>query len=380
MVLKLAIGLMSGTSMDGVDAAAIMTDGRSVEVRRGANGHPEPLGPTFSRPFSTAEQELLRRAKEAAKSLTDRTARPGVLAEAEALVTRAHVDAVAGLMAAAGLAAHDVAVVGFHGQTVLHRPELGLTVQIGDGRALADAIGIPVMYDMRAADVAAGGEGAPLVPVFHRALAEASRFRHPLALLNVGGVANVTLIGEGDDLFAFDTGPGNALLNDLMTERRGEPFDRDGAAAARGRIDEALVGWLLSHPYFDRPPPKSLDRDAFSHRFVGAMATDDAAATLAAFTARAAARALDWTSLRPRRWIVGGGGARNPVLMARLAQALGPDVELASADEVGWSTDGLEAQAFAYLAARSLAGEPLTFPSTTGVAVPTTGGVLAMPR
>lgn len=378
--LPWALGLMCGTSMDGVDAALLRSDGDRVAVDLGANGHPDPLGPVFSRPFTPAERSLLRAAKEAAKSLTRRDERPGILAEAEELVTRANAEAALGLLAAAGVRPDAVAVAGFHGQTVLHRPAERLTVQLGDGQGLADALRIPVVYDLRAGDVATGGEGAPLVPVFHRALARATGHQPPLAILNVGGVANVTLIEEGDDLLAFDTGPGNALLDDLMGEREGASCDRDGAAAARGRPDEALLTWLLSHPYFGRPPPKSLDRDAFSHRVLGPLPTADAAATLTAFTARSAARALDWTTTRPRCWIVGGGGARNPTLMRRLAEALGPEVELRGADALGWSADHLEAQAFAYLAARSLANLPLTYPRTTGVPAPLPGGVLARPR
>lgn len=374
------IGLMSGTSMDGIDVAAIRTDGRTVELRRGLNGHPEPLGPTHERPFTADEKSLLVRAKEEAKSLADRAARPGSLLLAEELITRVHAEAVERFLAGAGIDRREIAAVGFHGQTVLHRPEAGLTVQLGDGQALADRLGLPVIYDLRAADIAAGGQGAPLVPVFHRALAEASGYELPLAILNIGGVANVTLIGPDDHLVGFDTGPGNALLDDLMRERTGVGFDENGEAAARGTADHGLLRWLLQHPYFSRRPPKSLDRDAFSHRMVGPLSLEDAAATLTAFTAAAVARALDWSDLRPRRWIVGGGGARNATMMRRLAEALGPDCDLSDADAIGWSSSHLEAQAFAYLAARSLAGLPITFPSTTGVETPLTGGLVARPR
>ncbi len=378
MAVTRSIGLMSGTSMDGIDVALIETNGTSLKVRRGANGLLEPLGPTFSRRYDEAERALLRRALKEAEALTRREDRPGCLAEAEALVTRAHAEAVEGFLAAAGLAAAEIDVIGFHGQTVLHRPGQGLTVQIGDGQGLADRLGIPVIHDLRAADVAAGGQGAPLVPVFHRALAEASGFAPPLAILNIGGVANVTLIGRGGDLLAFDTGPGNGLLDDLMLDRSGLPHDPDGETAARGRADGDLLAWLLSHPYFQMPPPKSLDRNAFSHRLVGHLSTEDAAATLAAFTARAVVRALDHAPEPPRRWIVAGGGTRNRELMRLLATHL--EAEVTVADETGWSSDFLEAQAFAHLAVLSLAGLPITFPSTTGVAAPMTGGVLARPR
>ena len=377
--MKRFIGLMSGTSMDGVDAALIETDGRSLRVVLGANGHPEIAGSTAEIGYAPDETALLRRAKEDARvGIAARADRPGCLPEAEALVTRRHAEAVEALLSELRLRPDEIEAIGFHGQTVLHRPEDRLTVQIGDGQALADRLRIPVVHDLRADDVAAGGQGAPLVPVFHRALAEACGYEPPLAVLNIGGVANLTLIGSGDALVGFDTGPGNALLDDLMVERLGEPRDEDGRAAAAGTADGALVAWMLSHPFFARPPPKSLDRDAFSHRMVAILSTADAAATLAAFTVGAVARALDWTADPPRRWIVGGGGARNPELMRGLRRSLA--AEIVSADSVGWSTSFLEAQAFAYLAARRLARLPITFPSTTGVSEPMTGGRVATPR
>ena len=376
-----ALGLMSGTSMDGVDVAIIETDGESVSVTLGGNGRAEALGPCHATPYGDAERALLARAKEEARALivlaAARTGRPGCLAEAERLVTERHAEAVGALLAKAGLTAADIDVIGFHGQTVLHRPEIGLTVQIGAGQLLADRLGIPVVSDFRAADVAAGGEGAPLVPVFHRALAQACGIDPPLAILNLGGVGNVTFIGEGDELVGFDTGPGNALVDDLLHEREGRRFDESGATAAAGRPDLSLVAWMSAHPYFERRPPKSLDRDTFSHRLVGAAATPDAAATLTAFTAAAVARALDWAPQPPRRWIAAGGGTANAEMMRLIAEAVGMPVE--RADDLGWSAEFMEAQAFAYLAARSLAGLPLTFPGTTGVAAPTRGGLLARP-
>jgi len=373
--MGLAIGLMSGTSMDGIDVALIETDGTSLKVARGANGFVESLGPTGYRPYSDEERALLRRALVDADSVVDRSDRPGCLAEAEALITRAHAEAVAAFLAAENLNPGDIEVIGFHGQTVLHRPSERITLQIGDGRALADSLGIPVVYDLRAADVAAGGQGAPLVPVFHRALAEASGFALPLAVLNIGGVANVTLIGSDGSLLAFDTGPGNALIDDWMRERTGRALDDGGRTAARGRPDGALLAWLLMHPFFVQRPPKSLDRNWFSHRLAGQLTTEDGAATLTAFTAQATARALDHARETPQRWIVAGGGARNGELMRLLKHHL--RVEIATADSVGWSSAFLEAQAFAYLAVLSRQGEPITFPTTTGVSEPMSGGVLA---
>lgn len=370
------IGLMSGTSTDAIDVALIETDGRTISVTRGRNGYVDPLGPVGSRPYSAEERALLQRAMREAERMDDRTARPGCLAEAEALVTRLHAEVVEAFLADPAVGAVDL--VGFHGQTVLHRPKEGLTVQLGDGVELARRLGVPVVYDLRAEDVAAGGQGAPLVPIFHRALGEACGFEPPFAVLNVGGIANVTFIGRDEGRFlGFDTGPGNAQIDDLMRDRAGCDFDEDGATAARGRPDQDLLAWLLAHPYFAEPPPKSLDRNWFSHRLVGKLSLEDAAATLTAFTAAAVERALAWTDEAPRRWIVAGGGCRNATLMRMLGERLA--VEIVSADEIGWSSSHLEAQAFAYLAARNLAGLPITFPSSTGVEVPLTGGTLARP-
>jgi anhydro-N-acetylmuramic acid kinase len=375
--MGLAIGLMSGTSMDGIDVALIETEGAALRLARGGNGFVESLGPTGYRPYSDEERDLLRRALVDAEAVAERGERPGCLAEAEALITLAHAEAVEAFLAAEGLAATDVEVIGFHGQTVLHRPSEGITLQIGDGEALARRLGVPVVFDLRAADVAAGGQGAPLVPVFHRALAEASGFGLPLAVLNIGGVANVTLIASDGSLLAFDTGPGNALIDDWMRERTGRALDDGGRTAARGRPDGALLAWLLMHPFFVQRPPKSLDRNWFSHKLAGQLSTEDGAATLTAFTAQAAARALDHARETPTRWIVAGGGARNGELMRLLRHHL--RTEIATADSVGWSSAFLEAQAFAYLAVLSKRGEPITFPTTTGVARPMSGGVLAEP-
>lgn len=360
-----AIGLMSGTSLDGVDVALVETDGERIGR----------LGPTGYRAYSDEERVLLRGALMDAAVMTQRIERPGRLGEAESCVTAAHAEAVEGFLAEHALDPGSIDVVGFHGQTVLHRPEAGLTVQIGDGEALARRLGIPVVYDFRAADMAAGGQGAPLVPVFHRALVEAAGWNRPVAILNLGGVANVTFVGPGETLTAFDTGPGNALLDDWMQERTGLAFDRDGATAARGTPDEALLDWLMAHPYFRRPPAKSLDRNWFSHGIAAHLSTEDGAATLAAFTARTVVRALDFAAERPRRWIVAGGGAQNGELLRLLRRRL--NAEIIHADTLGWSAAFLEAQAFAYLAVRSLKGLPITFPSTTGVGEAMTGGAVA---
>ena len=365
-----AIGLMSGTSYDGVDVALIETDGEEISS----------LGPTGYRPYSDQERDLLRRAIAVATNLGDRTERPKILAQVEELVTDMHAEAVEAFLAANGMAASAVGVVGFHGQTVLHRPDRGLTVQIGNGPALAARLGIPVVYDFRAADVAAGGQGAPVVPVFHRALVRQLKRAHPVGVLNLGGVANVTFIDGKADLIAFDTGPGNALIDDFVRMRTGQPRDDDGRTAAAGTVDEDAVARVLQHPFFAKAPPKSLDRNAFRHWAMeeGRLtekSTEDALATLTAITAASVAHATKVLPRAPAGWLVAGGGTRNPTLMRMLAQRLAP-VSIETAGAVGWSADALEAQAFAYLAVRTLKGLPLTFPTTTGVPRPLTGGVL----
>ena len=366
----LAIGLMSGTSQDGVDVALIDTDGETIAQ----------FGATASRPYTEAERTLLRRATAAAENLTERTARPGVVAEAEQLINDAHGEAVETFLAANDLKPGSVAVVGFHGQTVLHRPERRLTLQIGDGAVLARRLGIAVVYDFRAADVAAGGQGAPLAPIYHRALVRRLALPAPVAVLNIGGVANVTYI-DGDELIACDTGPGNALLDDFLRLRTGQPLDVDGRKAAAGRVDGSTIARLLQHPFFAAPPPKSLDRNDF-RRLLGdaldGIGLEDGAATLTALTAAAVARIGSHLPRPPATWIVAGGGARNPTLMRMLAERLEP-ARVETAHDAGWSIDSLEAQAFAYLAVRSLRGLPITFPGTTGAPRPLSGGVLAKP-
>jgi anhydro-N-acetylmuramic acid kinase len=367
-----AIGLMSGTSLDGVDAALLHTDGETISG----------FGPAAYRPYTGEEQSLLRRALADAADLADREARPGCLTEAERMITHAHAEAVETLLGENAIAAADIDVVGFHGQTVLHRPERRLTVQIGDGAALAARLRVPVVFDFRAADVAAGGQGAPLVPVFHRALALALNAPHPLAVLNIGGVANVTVIDSVPEPFACDTGPGNALIDDFLRERTGATRDLDGAAAAAGRVDEDAVARVLLHPFFARRPPKSLDRNDFrawvnEHVPLATMTVEDGAATLTAITA-ASITAIRAHVPVPRTWIVAGGGASNPTLMRMLRERLAP-AALQDARAAGWNADALEAQAFAYLAVRSVRGLPLTFPTTTGVSKPMTGGVSIRP-
>ena len=364
-----AIGMMSGTSLDGVDVALIETDGERIGR----------FGPTSYRPYDDDERDLLRQALAGGTALTDRVSRPGILAEAEAFVTRVHGDAVEALLNAERLDRSSIDIVGFHGQTVLHRPEKRLTVQIGNGAALAKRLGLPVAYDFRAADVAAGGQGAPLASVYHQALSRDLDRPHPVAVLNVGGVANVTFVDGGDPI-ACDTGPGNALIDDFMRARTGSPLDRDGDQAARGRVHGDFVERVMAHEFFGLPYPKSLDRNAFAFANIGLpdFSIADGAATLSALTAASVARIVRHLPAPPRAWVVSGGGARNPTLMRMLAERLAP-ASVETADAVGWSGQAIEAQAFAYIAARCLLKKPITFPATTGVKAPMRGGVIAQP-
>jgi len=287
----------------------------------------------------------------------------------------AHAAVVAPLLEKAGIAAQDVDLIGFHGHTILHRPAAGITRQLGDGGLLARTVGIPVVSQFRSADVAAGGQGAPLAPLYHAALA--ADLPKPLAILNLGGVGNVTWIGADGDLQAFDTGPGNALIDDWMLRKAGQPFDADGASAARGQPDAACVRALLSAPYFDRPPPKSVDREDFQMPDLDGASLEDGAASLSAATVAAVAVARRYFPAPAKRWLVTGGGRRNSFLMRSLAEIMDERVE--AVEVAGWDGDALEAQAFAFLAVRSFYGLPLSVPGTTGAPQPTTGGQIDLP-
>lgn len=359
-----AIGLMSGTSMDGIDVALLDTDGENTVER----------GPAHTIAYDREFRSALAQAIEAARGLAHRDARPGILARVERELTERHADAVKQFLAQHGSSPADADVVGFHGHTVLHAPERRLTVQIGDGPHLARLTGIDVVYDLRAADCAAGGQGAPLAPVYHRALA-AKLPERPVAVVNVGGVANATWIGRDGTLIAFDTGPGNALLDDWMARHTGASVDTDGRAAAAGRIDEGALTTLLTHAHFGGLPPKSLDRNAFSSAPLEGLSLEDGAATLTAFTAASIARAREHFPEQPRLWVISGGGRRNKTLMAMLAGRV--EAAVAPVEAAGMDGDAVEAEAWAYLAVRSLKGLPITFPGTTGVPRPLTGGVLA---
>jgi len=348
-----SIGLMSGTSCDGIDAALIHTDGQTIDG----------FGPTIELPYDGGFRARLQSC----------FGGKGPVGTVERELTERHADAVRQLLAEAKRDSSEIAVVGFHGQTIHHAPAQRQTVQIGDGALLAQLTGIDVVNDFRSADVHAGGQGAPLAPVYH--LARANTLAKPVAVLNLGGVGNVTWIGEDGTLIAFDTGPANALLDDWALRHTGKPLDVDGALAKNGQPSTAALTKLKSDPYFSLPAPKSLDRQHFKALADAALAGLDAAdgaATLVAFTVWSAAEAVRTFPRPAREWLVCGGGRHNPAIMQGLRQALSCPVR--SVDEVGWNGDALEAQAFAFMAVRSLRGLPLSFPGTTGVPRPMAGG------
>lgn len=355
---------MSGTSLDGIDAALIDTDGEG-EVR--------PLA-FRGEPYSDAAREQLAAATALALTFDRPRASPDIVAAGE-LIDRTHAFAVHKLLRDAGVAAADVAVIGYHGQTVAHRPDRGWTWQIGDGAVLARATGIAVVSDMRSADVAAGGQGAPLLPIYHAALT--AGLERPVAVLNLGGVGNVTFVGEDGALVAFDTGPANGLIDSWVEAETGARYDADGALAASGHVDEAVLTAMLDHPYFAAPSPKSLDRNDFTIQPARGLSAADGAATLTAFTAATVAEALDQLPARPKRLIVAGGGRHNPTLLRMIGERTGIAPE--ASDTLGWDGDAMEAEGFAYMAVRTLKGLPISFPGTTGVPHPLPGGRVDRP-
>ena len=354
------LGAMSGTSLDGVDAAILVTDGHEIIS----------FGEGSYRPYSARERATIARG-------FGKWQGPEVQAAAE-VVEAAHLDLLSGI--------EDLALIGFHGQTLSHAPRTHGTLQVGDGAALADRLGVPVVWDFRSADVELGGEGAPLAPFYHHACARYAGLERPVGFLNLGGVGNLTWVdprierpeAEGA-LLAFDTGPANAPINDLMQARLGQDHDADGRMAARGTVAQGALELFLAEPYFARMPPKSLDRNDFSEMvaLVGELSDADAAATLTAMCAAGVAEAMQHCPVLPDRVLVTGGGRHNPVLMQMLAVSL--DCPVAPVEEIGLDGDMLEAQAFAYLAVRVARGLPTSCPGTTGVRAAVGGGTVSLP-
>jgi anhydro-N-acetylmuramic acid kinase len=365
------LGFMTGTSLDAVDMAVLETDGETIQA----------FGPAGERKLTDETRDIMLAATYEALRWPRGAAQPAVFAEAARLVAEEHLAAAEGFLAAHGLKWSDFDLIGMHGQTVLHERRkgggIGRTVQLGDAALLARNTGVPVAFDFRTADVAAGGEGAPLAPIYHLARARASGLEPPLAVLNVGGVANVTFIGRDGEIAAFDTGPGNGMLDLLVQDRSGARYDAEGRLAASGPVHEDVLLGMLAHAYFHVPPPKSLDRYDFPLQPLASLSLQDAAATLVAFTAEAVRLGCELMGETPSELIVAGGGRRNPQIMRALAQRL--PCRVSDADAHGWRGDAIEAEAFAYLAARTARGLPISFPKTTGVARAMTGGRIVRP-
>lgn len=358
-----ALGLMSGTSMDGVDGAMMMTDGKGIHA----------FGDRHFRPYSKAEQGVIA----AAMGLWPDDD-PVVLAAAQKVIHDAHLEVIKHFP--------DTQIVGFHGQTLAHDPDGGRTHQLGDGALLAKQAGLRVVWDFRSADMKAGGQGAPLAPFFHHACARQMGMERPVAFVNLGGVGNVTLVDgskyspeRADALTAFDTGPANAPINDLMSARLGVAYDEDGATAAKGVVHTDVLETVFQNEYFSKKPPKSLDRNSFSElpALVENLSTEDAAATLTALAASCVYAAQMHFPRDPFRWFICGGGRKNASLMNALRQRLGDKVE--ACEVIGLDGDMLEAQAFGYLAARVFYGLPTSSPTTTGCKEPVCGGVISEP-
>ena len=360
------LGFMTGTSLDAVDMAVLETDGDTIDI----------FGPAGERRLSDATRNVVLEATKQALAWPRGAPEPPIFPLVAEMVAEEHFAAAESFLAEHGLAWPDIDLIGMHGQTVLHeRPKDGVpgrTVQLGDGAMLARLTGRPVAYDFRTADVAAGGEGAPLAPIYHLARTRASGLAAPLAVLNIGGVANVTFWNGEADITAFDTGPGNGMIDLLVQARGAGRFDAGGKYASVGRADEGVVRALLVHPYFSSSPPKSLDRYDFSMDPLERLSLEDAAATLVAFMAEGVRLAFEMVGGTPTEVIVCGGGRHNPEIMKALSARLPMPVK--TAEDHGWRGDSIEAEAFAYLAARTFRGLPISFPGTTGVPAPMAGG------
>lgn len=369
--IRTAIGLMSGTSMDGIDVALLRTDGEGFVER----------GPFLGVPYEPAFRDRLKLALEQAKSIAQREQRPGDLASVERELTLRHVIAVREFLATNALDASSIDVIGFHGQTVLHRPDEALTVQIGDGALLARETGIPVVYDLRANDMMQGGQGAPLVPVYHAALAvNVPHATLPVCFVNIGGISNLTYIGADGVIVGFDSGPGNTLIDQWVETHAGVPFDQGGMIASEGRIVGELADRYLNSPFFTAEKRRSLDRNDFPPPSGADAELVDGARTLAYVAAASIIKSAGHLPVTPTLYVICGGGRLNRVLMQDLKDIAHRDgAEVITAEQVGFNGDSMEAEAWGYLAVRSLDRLPLTFPGTTGVRAPVSGGVVVKP-
>jgi anhydro-N-acetylmuramic acid kinase len=375
MKIFTALGLMSGTSMDGIDIALIRSDGKSFVER----------GPSLLVPYESEFRQRIERGLKDASRIHHRAERPGDLVSLEYDITRLHTAVILRFLAEQDISAGEIDCIGFHGQTVLHRPGDFLTVQLGSGQQLADDTGIEVIYDLRANDMLQGGQGAPLVPVYHRALAhgllEELTGANALAFVNIGGISNITYVGSDDQLIAFDSGPGNGLIDQWVERHAGVGYDEGGKIAKGGEIVRSICEHYLEHPYYDLPVPKSLDRKDFEPLMDEDISIVDGARSLARVTALAILKSFDQLPSIPAICVICGGGALNEVIVGDLrilAQEKGAKV--ITADEAGLSSMAVEAEAFAYLAIRAKLGKALTYPTTTGCRSPVSGGISALPK
>jgi len=366
------LGFMTGTSLDAVDMAVLETDGEEILG----------LGPAGEKKLDSAARALIERAIADALRLKAGDRTPASFAPAAAAIAAEHVTAGEAFMLQHRILPTDLDVIGLQGQTVLHAPpgpdrETGQTIQLIDASAVARGLGVPTVYDLRSDDVAAGGQGAPLAPVYHAALVRYSGLHAPTAVLNLGGVANVTLVRSDGELEAFDTGPANGMIDLLVQDRTGARFDEGGALARAGQVHERVLNAYLDHPYFRIRGPKSLDRFDFPLNRVVSLSLEDAAATLTAFAAETVWRGLQICSEIPLRLVICGGGRLNPALMDAIRERV--HLPVMTAEDADWRGDSIEAEAFAFLAARAYLGLPISYPGTTGVPEPMTGGRIALP-
>ena len=349
-----AIGLMSGTSLDGVDVALLKTDGFSIISS----------GPFGSVPYQAQFKQRL----------FDQLGEVSVPKTLEEELTVIHANVVFDFLKDNNILKSDIDVIGFHGQTIYHNPKEKLSFQIGDGYLLAKLLDRIVVNNFRATDVENGGQGAPLVPIYHQTLAK--DIKKPVAIINIGGVSNVTFIGD-HELIAFDAGPGNAPLDDIIFQKLGLSYDKDGKLAQSGVINKSILKQFLAHSFFESPPPKTLDRNNFDYQNLVGCKVEDALATVVEFIAKSISKTREYFPQSVDKWYVSGGGSHNTTLVKSISKALNHDV--LSVNRLGWNSDALEAQAFAFLAVRSILGLPISFPNTTGVLEPMTGGIVNNP-
>ncbi len=364
MQCSLAIGLMSGTSRDGIDAALIESDGEASI---------KPLD-FLSQAYTDETRDIIALACHEALQMEAPAFHPAI-SLAENLITDLHIDAVQSLLKQTEKKRSDIAVIGFHGHTVAHRIDRHWTWQIGNGAFMAKKLGISVVDNFRANDVAAGGQGAPLMPVYHRAMT--GNLQKPVVILNLGGVANITAIDEHGKMVAFDCGMASAMIDSWMLSKTGVAMDKDGAQAALGQVHEIVLAEMLAHPFFAAAPPKSIDRDDFNRALVESMSIPDGAATLTAFSAEAVAIGLKFLPQTPKQILVAGGGRKNKTLMMMINKRTG--IVVKDIDELGFDGDAIEAQGFAYMALRCLANLSISYPGTTGIKFPMTGGDINHP-